>query len=103
MIEETGCDGVMVGRGALGNPWLFDPQGIPATLNGRMPVIDRYLELAERHLPLAKVLFKVKNHTAKFLNGLNGASALRHALYACEDVGAIRALLAGELGLQEEE
>ena len=97
MIEETGCDGVMVGRGALGNPWLFDPQGIPTTLAGRMPVIERYLDLAELHLPLVKVLFKVKNHTAKFLNGLNGASALRHALYACEDVGAIRDLLASSL------
>nr|WP_320012871.1 tRNA dihydrouridine synthase DusB [uncultured Desulfobulbus sp.] len=97
MIEETGCDGVMVGRGALGNPWLFDPQGTPTTLAGRMPVIERYLDLAELHLPLVKVLFKVKNHTAKFLNGLNGASALRHALYACENVGAIRDVLASSL------
>ncbi|MBM9613615.1 tRNA dihydrouridine synthase DusB [Desulfobulbus rhabdoformis] len=103
MIEETGCDGVMVGRGALGNPWLFDPHGIPSTLSGRMPVIERYLQLAELYLPLAKVLFKVKNHTAKFLTGLNGASTLRHALYDCDDVQAIRDLLGNAVAHQREQ
>lgn len=104
MIAETGCDGVMVGRGALGNPWLFSPAGKPAMLQARMPVINRYLQLAERHLPLEKVLFKVKNHTAKFLGGISGASSLRHALYACENIAALRALLAqhADQGLVDE-
>lgn len=93
MMAETGCDGVMVGRGALGNPWLFSPEGKPETLSGRMPVIERYLLLAEQFLPLEKVLFKIKNHTAKFLSGILGASSLRHALYACENIEAIRGLL----------
>ena len=93
MISETGCDGVMVGRGALGNPWLFSPQGKPVTLSERMPVIERYLQLAEDFLPIEKVLFKIKNHTAKFLSGILGASSMRLALYACEDIKAIRELL----------
>jgi tRNA-dihydrouridine synthase len=58
-----------------------------------MPVIERYLQLAEHFLPLDKVLFKVKNHTAKFLTGISGASSLRHALYACEDISEVRTLL----------
>ncbi len=93
MMAETGCDGVMVGRGALGNPWLFSPAGRPATLAGRMPVIERYLQLAEQFLPIEKVLFKVKNHTSKFLTGLTGAAVLRQAIYACADVDEIVALL----------
>ncbi|MDD2466307.1 MAG: tRNA dihydrouridine synthase DusB [Desulfobulbus sp.] len=97
MMEETGCDAVMVGRGSLGNPWLFSPEGKPATLGGRMPVIERYLQLTEQFLPLERVLFKVKNHTAKFLSGILGASSLRHALYACEDMAAVRTLLAEQL------
>lgn len=97
MMAATGCDGVMVGRGALGNPWLFSPDGIPATLSGRMPVIERYLQLAEQFLPLKKVLFKVKNHTAKFLSGIPGAATLRQALYACEDMDAIRSSLAEQV------
>lgn len=97
MMDETGCDGVMVGRGALGNPWIFDPKGKPATLAGRMPVIERYLQLAEQFLPTGKVLFKVKNHTAKFLGGIHGAAALRPALYACEDIEGIRRLLLNQV------
>jgi nifR3 family TIM-barrel protein len=93
LMAETNCDGVMVGRGALGNPWMFSPSGKPVTLSARMPVIERYLQLAEHFLPLDKVLFKVKNHTAKFLTGISGASSLRHALYACEDISEVRTLL----------
>jgi len=93
MMAETGCDGVMVGRGALGNPWLFSLAGRPETLTGRLPVLERYLQLASQYLPLDKVLFKVKNHTAKFLTGLPGAARLRQAIYSCESVEAIVALL----------
>ena len=93
MMAETGCNGVMVGRGALGNPWLFSLAGRPATLAGRLPVLERYLQLTGQHLPLDKVLFKVKNHTAKFLTGLPGAARLRQAIYSCDSVEAIAALL----------
>jgi tRNA-dihydrouridine synthase B len=93
MMAETGCDGVMVGRGALGNPWLFSPAGRPATLAGRLPVIERYLHLAEQFLPLEKVLFKVKNHSAKFLTSLPGAARLRQEIYTCKSVEEIIALL----------
>lgn len=93
MMAETGCNGVMAGRGALGNPWLFAPLGRPTTLVGRLPVIERYLQLAKQFLPLNKVLFKVKNHTSKFLTGLTGAARLRHAIYACESIEEIVTLL----------
>lgn len=93
MMAETGCDGVMAGRGALGNPWLFAPAGRPDRLSERLPVLERYLHLAQQYLPLAKVLFKVKNHAAKFLTGLEGAARIRQALYACTSVEDIVALL----------
>jgi tRNA-dihydrouridine synthase B len=93
MMAATGCDGVMVGRAALGNPWLFSPAGQPATLAERLPLIERYLHLAEQFLPLPKLLFKVKNQAAKFVVGLEGASRLRQAIYDCEENAAIAALL----------
>jgi nifR3 family TIM-barrel protein len=93
MMAATGCDGIMAGRGALGNPWLFSPEGRPNSLSGRLPALERYLQLAHQFLPVVKVLFKVKNHTAKFLTGLAGAARLRQAIYACESVEEIVALL----------
>jgi tRNA-dihydrouridine synthase len=67
--------------------------GQPATLSGRLPVIVRYLELAEQYLQLDRVLFKVKNHTTKFLTGLPGAARLRQSLYASSTLAEIIALL----------
>jgi nifR3 family TIM-barrel protein len=93
MMAETGCDAVMVGRGALGNPWIFSSTGRPATLAGRLPVIMRYLELADRYLQADRVLFKIKNHTSKFLTGLSGAAFLRQSIYAAKTVAEIVALL----------
>ena len=36
LMEKTGCDGIMIGRAALGNPWVFTPEGTPETLAKRM-------------------------------------------------------------------
>jgi tRNA-dihydrouridine synthase len=93
MMAETGCDAVMVGRGALGNPWVFGPAGQPATLLDRLPVILRYLELSKQYLPVTRVLFKIKNHTSRFLTGLQGAARLRQLIYAAGTVEEIITLL----------
>ncbi len=77
MLDETGCAGVMIGRGSLGNPWVFSPQGRPDTLQGRLPVIHRHLELAQSYLDVEKMLFRLKNHVGRYLSGLAGASMIR--------------------------
>ncbi len=77
MMGETGCDAVMVGRGALGNPWVFQKTGRPSTLAGRLPVLLRHLELAGKYLPEHRILFRIKNHAVRYLSGLPGASLLR--------------------------
>lgn len=90
MMDETGCDGVMIGRGALGNPWVFQESGRPEILTGRMKVINRHIDLLEEHFPERPALFKVKNNVIRYLTGLPGASRLRKAISTCSSLDAIR-------------
>ena len=93
MMEETGCHGVMIGRGALGNPWVFRELGRPETLTERMGVINRHIELIERHLPQRQALFKIKNNIIRYLTGLPGASGLRRTISVSSSISEIRNLL----------
>lgn len=93
MLSETGCDGVMIGRGALGNPWVFSELGTPNTLNARLPVIVRHIGLIEKHLQVDKMLFRIKNHVGRYLSGLPGASRIRQDIMGCEDIEALKGLL----------
>ncbi len=94
MMGETGCDGVMIGRGALGNPWVFQKEGIPLSLNGRLPSLKRHMELAGRHLDAERLLFRIKNHAARYLSGLPGAAKRRQQITECSSLQSIMDLLA---------
>ncbi len=93
MMVETGCDGVMIGRGALGNPWVFQKSGIPTSLTERIPVINRHIELIKQFLPDRVQLFKIKNHTIRYLSGLHGASKLRKKIAAATSIENVEELL----------
>lgn len=93
MMEETGCDGVMIGRGALGNPWIFQESGQPDTLDQRRAVINRHMELIEQYLPERVVLFKIKNHVVRYLTGLRGASNLRNEIAESTSVEEIKNII----------
>lgn len=93
MMAETGCDAVMIGRGALGNPWVFQPEGRPESLAGRLPVILRYLKLAGQHLAAEPLFFRIRNHTCRFLAGLTGASTLRQEIIACTTLAEMEDVL----------
>ena len=80
LLRDNGCDGVMIGRGALGNPWVFSAQGRPETLPARVPVIRRHLMLAEEFLQVDKMLFRIKNHIGRYVNGLSAASRIRREI-----------------------
>jgi tRNA-dihydrouridine synthase len=93
MMAETGCDAVMIGRAALGNPWIFQPDGRPESLAGRLPLIRRYTELAEEHLDTVRLLARIKHHTCRFFSGLHGAAGLRQEIIACASLAEMQKLL----------
>ena len=86
MLVETGCDGVMIGRAALGNPWLI--RDIVVLLNrGTKPPPPTYEErvtLALRHLDMLIQLagekgavLKMRKHAAWYVRGIPGAAEAR--------------------------
>ena len=92
-MAATGCDAVMIGRAALGNPWVFDPHGIPENIEGRMRGLGRHLDLAARFLDTRRMLFRLKNHAGRYVSGLRGAAEFRRRVYDCADFAELRALI----------
>ena len=93
LLALSGCDAVMVGRGALSNPWLFAGQQRPDTLAARLPLLQRYLELCNLYLPVERVLFRIKYQISRLLSGLNGAANARQRVLACASVAEISRIL----------
>ena len=92
-LKETSCAGVMVGRGAVGNPWIFKQAA--ALLAGaktyHIPSPQEKVAMAKRHLHMmvnfkgAKVgVLEMRRHCASYLKGLPGASAARDRLHRAE-------------------
>lgn len=92
MIENTGCDGVALARGALGNPWLFAQ--IRALLDGKeytVPGVWARLETAKRHLELEIAdkgeytgIRESRVQLAHYLYGLRGAAQARLNINLCD-------------------
>lgn len=86
LYEQTGCDLIMVGRGALGAPWIFSQ--IEAYLNHevllptpsmtqRMATLMRQVELTVQYKGERVALLEARKHAAWYTNGLRGAAQLR--------------------------
>ncbi len=104
MLRETGCDGVMIGRGALGQPWIFSEvkaaiEGspfTPPTAAERISVAIRHAERIE-HVKGAHGLVELRKHLPQYLHGMRGAAALRAKLNEAKNASEIRAFLLDSL------
>ncbi len=95
MLQETGCAGVMIGRGSMGNPWLFSRT--VALLEGRcltMPTPVERITMAIRHFHLLiefkgadKAVREMRKHAAWYLKGLRDAARLREKVNQINTVG----------------
>ncbi len=86
MVRETGCQSVMIGRGALGRPWVFDPtfDALDPALQreAKARVIGRHVALIQEHFPSRYALVQLKKHLAWYTEGLGHAAACRSAIFA---------------------
>ena len=82
MQEQTGCDGVMIGRGALGNPWIFTRAGRPDDFSSLMKGVLRHLELREQLYSLTDYsLGSIKNHIGRYFKLIPGCARFRKLVY----------------------
>ncbi len=89
MMAVTGCDGVVIGRGCLGRPWLFaelsaaftdSPPPMPPTLGEVAHIIRRHGELLSAHFGEDKGMRDIRKHIGWYLHGFPAGSELRRAL-----------------------
>lgn len=83
--QQTGVDGVVIGRAAVGNPWVF---------TGHQPTLSKRLEVALEHALLYEKTFvhranyqfcPMRKHLAAYVRGFPGASLLRQELVNCNN------------------
>ena len=101
MMAETGCDGVMIARGAMGNPWIFSE--IRAALEGKdftLPPASERFEVAltqVREMIAEKGqrvgVAEAKKHLAWYCHGMEGAAAARGRLMQAESFDELAAIL----------
>ena len=83
MLDETLCDGIMIGRAAIGNPWIIkecvdylDNGNLPneVSLNDRVDMIKKHIDYLLLIKPLKVVVLEMRMHIAKYLKGIKGSS-----------------------------
>jgi hypothetical protein len=98
-VIETGCDGVMIGRGIFGNPWLFSRTRDykTVTVEEKLAVMIEHTELFEKLLGEHKNVAIMKKHYKAYVSGFDGAKELRVELMEAPDVVAVKQMVAAFL------
>lgn len=102
MLSKTGCDGIMVGRGALGNPWIFrdikhflatGEKLSPPTLDERLQIMMLHLDKAISYHGLRLGILEMRKHLAWYIKGLPHSAPVKNTLQKCKDVTSIKEIL----------
>ena len=111
MYEKTGCDLVMVGRGAMGSPWIFSQINayisngtvLPCPpLSQRLVIMLRQINLMFEYKDPHNAILESRKHTAWYMKGLNGAASLRKACSAINSIDDIYKIAESAMQLNKE-
>lgn len=102
MLDETHCDAVMIGRAALGNPWLIkecvdylesgiEPKKV--TKDDKLNMIDKHFDYLLKTKPEVLAVLEMRSHIAWYLKGISGASQVKDAIFKTKDVNLIKKIL----------
>jgi nifR3 family TIM-barrel protein len=102
MMAATGCDGVVIGRGCLGRPWLFAelsaaftgaPTPTPPTLGEVTDIVRRHGALLADHFGEDKGMRDIRKHVAWYLHGFPAGADIRRALALVKTLSELDMLL----------
>lgn len=107
MYETTGCDYVMVGRAAQGNPFVFaeinaflsGKNYTPETLETRFSVLLRQVQLMHKYKDPHNAILESRKHTAWYMTGLKGAANLRRMCGEISQISDIERII--EIALEQ--
>lgn len=94
MMDQTGCDGVMVARGAMGNPWIFRDaaalwrgEELPEapTDEERIKMLIKHLELVIEDKGERIAVREIRKHVGWYIKGMHGAAAFRRQVNQIDD------------------
>ena len=89
MFEETDCDGVMVGRAALSNPWIFqefkEKRTIVKSLSERMQFILKELEMMWEFMEKEKACAEIKSQIVQILKGVPNSKELKNYIVRAQN------------------
>ncbi len=97
MFEYTKCDGIMIARGAQGNPWIFksilDGKDYIPSLEERFNIIFEHIDSALKIEDERQVNLKMRKHIAWYLKGLNGSSRVKDLVNKCDNINEVKDIL----------
>lgn len=102
MLDETGCDAVMIGRGALGNPWLIK-ECVEYLENGKVPTKISEIEKIDMIIKHFEYLLKIKSehiavtemrsHIAWYLKGVKNSVNIKKSIFKCTTSEEVKDIL----------
>lgn len=102
MLEETGCDGVMIGRGLLGNPWLvrdcvnyLNDGSLPENISyeEKIDMMKRHLHSLVQEKGEKPAVLEIRTHFLYYLKGLPESASIKNSICKCQSEEEINFIL----------
>ena len=102
MLDYTGCDGIMIGRAAIGNPWIIkecvdylDSGKLPdlISLNDRINMIKKHIKYLLEIKPEKVVVLEMRMHISKYLKGIKGSNYVNTLINKVNSIEEIYSIL----------
>lgn len=101
MLDETGCDAVMIGRGVLGNPWLIknsinyldDQPIIDVSITDKVDMCLKHLKYLMELKSEKTACLEIRNHIGWYFKGVPGANTLKNKVYQTSNIRDIIVIL----------